>query len=137
MRSPISTRMVTARGYFFAGGSHSLEDFVNSVAKDIQDPETKMTIWQRLRLRQISNGTPKLRAELKSRPDLRIAALGSGSDYTVFTDHLGVASLDSDSEGKTRAASITRSTTIFTITRISTIPISRTGGPWRKPPALW
>jgi N-acetylated-alpha-linked acidic dipeptidase len=82
------------RGYFFAGGSHSLEDFVNSVAKDIQDPETKMTIWQRLRLRQISNGTPKTRAELKSRPDLRIAALGSGSDYTVFTDHLGVASLD-------------------------------------------
>jgi N-acetylated-alpha-linked acidic dipeptidase len=82
------------RGYLFAGGSHSLEDFVNGVAKDIQDPETKMTVWQRLRLREISNGTPKLRAELKSRPDLRIAALGSGSDYTVFTDHLGVACLD-------------------------------------------
>ena len=82
------------RGYFFAGGSHSLEDFVNSVAKDIQDPETKMTVWQRTRLREISNGTAKIRAELKSRADLRIAALGSGSDYTVFTDHLGVASLD-------------------------------------------
>jgi N-acetylated-alpha-linked acidic dipeptidase len=82
------------RGYFFAGGSHSLEDFVNGIAKDIQDPETKLTVWQRLRLRQVSTGTPKLRAELKSRSDLRISALGSGSDYTVFTDHLGVASLD-------------------------------------------
>jgi N-acetylated-alpha-linked acidic dipeptidase len=82
------------RGYLFAGGSHSLEDFVNAIAKDIQDPETKMTLWQRLRLREMANGTPKLRAELKSRPDMRISALGSGSDYTVFTDHLGVASLN-------------------------------------------
>jgi N-acetylated-alpha-linked acidic dipeptidase len=93
------------RGYFGAGGSHSLEAFVNSVAKDIQDPETKMTIWKRLRLAELSRSNPKLRAELKSRADLRIAALGSGSDFTVFTDHLGVPSLDigfggEDSDGQ-------------------------------------
>ena len=35
-------------------------------------------------------GTPESRAEAKSRPDSRISALGSGSDYTVFIDHLGV-----------------------------------------------
>jgi len=67
---------------------------VNGIAKDIQDPETKLTIWQRMRLREMSSGTAKERAELKSRADLRISALGSGSDYTVFTDHLGVASLN-------------------------------------------
>jgi len=93
------------RGYFGAGGSHSLEAFVNSVAKDIQDPETKMTVWKRLHLAEQSKSTPKLRAELKSRADLRIGALGSGSDFTVFTDHLGIPSLDigfggEDSDGQ-------------------------------------
>ena len=53
-----------------------------------------MTVWQRLRLWETSNGDAESPRRMKSRPDLRIAALGSGSDYTVFTDHLGVASLD-------------------------------------------
>jgi N-acetylated-alpha-linked acidic dipeptidase len=77
-----------------------LEDFVNTVMKEIQDPETKMTIWKRLRLAQISRATPQDRAELRSRPDLRIRALGSGSDYTVFTDHLGIASLNFEFAGE-------------------------------------
>jgi N-acetylated-alpha-linked acidic dipeptidase len=82
------------RGFFRAAGSQSLEHFVNAVMKDINDPETKMTVWKRARLAAISKATPDRRAELKSRPDMRIPALGSGSDYTVFTDHLGIASLD-------------------------------------------
>jgi len=82
------------RGYFDAGGSHSLEDFVNGVAKDIEDPESKMTVLQRSKLARISKATPQKRTELRSREDLRIEALGSGSDFTVFTDHLGVASLN-------------------------------------------
>ncbi len=82
------------RGFFRASGSHSLEDFVNSIMKDISDPETKMTVWKRVRLADISRATPDRRSELKSRPDLRIGALGSGSDYTVFIDHLGIASLN-------------------------------------------
>ena len=82
------------RGFFHADGSHSLENFVNSVIKDIDDPETKMTVWKRLRLADISRAAPARRGEIRSRPDLRIGALGSGSDYTVFIDHLGVASLN-------------------------------------------
>jgi N-acetylated-alpha-linked acidic dipeptidase len=34
------------------------------------------------------------RKELRQRADLRIEALGSGSDYTAFLDHIGVASLN-------------------------------------------
>ncbi len=83
-----------SRGYFRASGSHSLENFVNNVAKDIQDPETKMPVWKRTRLVDISRATPQRRAEIEARPDLRIAALGSGSDYTVFIDHLGIASVN-------------------------------------------
>jgi N-acetylated-alpha-linked acidic dipeptidase len=82
------------RGYFHAQGSHSLENFVNGVTKDIVDPETKMTVWKRERLVAISHADAEARTELRSRTDLRIGALGSGSDYTVFIDHLGIASVN-------------------------------------------
>ena len=42
------------RGYLQMSGSHTLEHFVNGVARDIQDPETKLTVWQRLHLREIA-----------------------------------------------------------------------------------
>src|SRR4030081_859388 len=42
------------RGLLSMGGSHSLEQFINGVARDIEDPETKMTVWQRLKLSQIA-----------------------------------------------------------------------------------
>ena len=82
------------RGYFRAQGSHSLENFVNGITKDIVDPETKMTVWKRERLVAISRADAETRTEVRSRPDLRIGALGSGSDYTVFIDHLGIASVN-------------------------------------------
>ena len=82
------------RGTLRAEGSHSLENLVNGVAKDIEDPETKMTVWKRARLTEIARAPADRRAEMRSRPDLRIGALGSGSDYTVFLDHLGVASVN-------------------------------------------
>src|ERR1700728_4888262 len=82
------------RGYFRAEGSHSLENFVNDVAKDIQDPETKMTVWKRVRLVDISRANTQARSEIRTRADMRIPALGSGADYTAFIDHLGVASVN-------------------------------------------
>ncbi|HVT97717.1 MAG TPA: transferrin receptor-like dimerization domain-containing protein [Acidobacteriaceae bacterium] len=82
------------RGYFRAEGSHSLENFVNDVAKDIQDPETGMNVWKRVRLVDMSRAKAQDRHEIRTRADLRIPALGSGSDYTVFIDHLGVASVN-------------------------------------------
>ena len=82
------------RGVFEMGGSHSLEQFINGVARDIEDPETKLTAWQRAQLSQIANAKPDDRKELRSRADLRIEALGSGTDFTGFLDHLGIASLN-------------------------------------------
>lgn len=82
------------RGYFFAGGSHSLEKFINSVERDIVDPEKNVTVWKRRQLARIRNGSAEERKEARERPDLRIGALGSGSDYSVFIDHLGIASLN-------------------------------------------
>jgi len=82
------------RGLFEMGGSHSLEQFINGVARDIEDPETKMTVWQSQRLSQIANAKADDRKELRQRADLRIEALGSGTDFTGFLDHLGIASLN-------------------------------------------
>ena len=102
-----------SRGVLNMGGSHSLEQFINGVARDIEDPEAKMpenktsgnkmSVWQRAQLSKIAkaksaddpNDDPKeSRKELRQRTDLRIDALGSGTDYTAFLDHLGIATLD-------------------------------------------
>jgi N-acetylated-alpha-linked acidic dipeptidase len=83
------------RGYLGIEGSHTLEKFSNDIAREISDPETKLSAWKRLQLREISNAkTPEQREEIRKRADLRVPALGSGSDYTAFLQHDGVASLN-------------------------------------------
>ena len=83
------------RGYLGVEGSHTLEQFINGVAKSIQDPEKNISVWKRSQLGRIANArSPEDKSDVRQRTDLRISALGSGSDYTVFLDHLGVASLD-------------------------------------------
>jgi len=81
------------RGFLDAGGSHSLEKFVNAVARDVEDPEAHVSVWKRLQARTIDRGSTDARAEARSRKDLRIDALGSGSDYTPFLQHAGVPAL--------------------------------------------
>ncbi len=82
------------RGYLGAGGSHSLERLVNQVARVVDDPESRQTVWRRAQAARIRFGTPVQRREARERGDLRIDALGSGSDYTPFLQHLGVATLN-------------------------------------------
>jgi N-acetylated-alpha-linked acidic dipeptidase len=83
------------RGYLQMAGSQSLEKFINGVARSIEDPEKNISVWKRDQLLAISRATSAAdREQLRKRPDLRIHALGSGSDYTVFLDHLGIASLN-------------------------------------------
>ena len=89
------------RGFLNMGGSHSLEQFINGVARDIEDPETHMTVWKRDQLNRIAEAkTAEERQELRQRADLRISALGSGTDFTGFLDHLGIASLDLSYSGE-------------------------------------
>ena len=83
-----------SRGTLSMSGSHSLERFINGVAKDIDDPEKDYPVWKRLRLDRIAKAPASERDQMRQRADLRLGALGSGSDYTVFLDHLGIASLD-------------------------------------------
>jgi len=53
-----------------------------------------MPVWKRQRLVAISRAPGDGRTELRSRSDIRMEALGSGSDYTAFLHHLGIASVN-------------------------------------------
>ena len=82
------------RGFFGVGGSHTLEKFINEVARDVTDPEKKISVFERARAAQIIYGSPDERREARDRADLRIDPLGSGSDFTPFLQHIGVATLN-------------------------------------------
>ena len=82
------------RGFLNAQGSHTLEHFINEIAQDVQDPEIKQPVANRWRARQLLKTAPADRREIRDRADLRLGALGSGSDYTPFLQHLGIASLN-------------------------------------------
>ena len=82
------------RGFLRVEGSHSLEKFVNGVAHDITDPEKNISVWKRSRAQLLTGQNAEARKEARSRADLRIGPMGSGSDYTAFIDHLGIASID-------------------------------------------
>lgn len=92
----------TDRGFLGVEGSHSIEHFINTVAKDVPDPETKYSVLERARLNQIGHAkTEEERKELRQRRDLRIGALGDGSDYSPFLDYIGIPSLDFSFDGET------------------------------------
>ena len=83
------------RGYLYVAGSHTLERFINSVMRDINDPEKNISVWKRSYLSQIAHAaSADDRREIRQRTDLKIGALGSGSDYSAFLDHAGIASLN-------------------------------------------
>jgi N-acetylated-alpha-linked acidic dipeptidase len=82
------------RGYMGLSGSHTLEKFVNDIAKDVQDPETKLSAWKREQLRAIEEAPGDKKQEIRQRADMHLGALGSGSDFTPFLQHVGVASLN-------------------------------------------
>ena len=86
----------TGRGWLSASGSHSLQALVNEVMRDISDPKRPgKTLFTASLDRRIDQEKTELgRAQLRRAGDLPIEALGSGSDYTAFLDHLQVASLD-------------------------------------------
>ncbi|MCZ6916704.1 MAG: M28 family peptidase [Gemmatimonadetes bacterium] len=79
------------RGFLNMSGSHTLQRFINEVARDVTDPETGVSVFDRRHARRLANGDTD---DLAATGDHRINALGSGSDYTPFLQHLGIASLN-------------------------------------------
>ncbi len=91
------------RGFLEVGGSHDFQHLVNQVAALVIDPETGVPIGQRLRAKmRIAALAPSAKEHVKAEAkiaaeadkDFPIEALGSGSDFSAFLDHLGVPALD-------------------------------------------
>jgi len=85
------------RGFIGASGSHTLETFFNEIADNVIDPETGATIKERRFARQVVNADATARAKMLNDKDgkrIKLGALGAGSDYSPFLQHLGIASMN-------------------------------------------
>jgi len=83
------------RGFMDAGGTQDLQNFISGVARDIRDPEIKMSVFERSHLNSIAKAKDaEERKDLRGRKDLVVEALGSGSDYTPFQDYAGISTLN-------------------------------------------
>lgn len=84
-----------ARGFLGVGGSHALETFMTEIAGDVNDPQTNVSVLKRLEAQRIvSASTFKAKQEAMANKNIDLDALGSGSDYSSFLQHLGVPTLD-------------------------------------------
>lgn len=98
------------RGFLHASGSQSLQRLVNQVAAGVTDPETGTSVDQRMRAHILVGSKGRLSSARARQAahggDLPLGALGSGSDYGVFLDHLGIASLSLGFGGEGRSGGV-------------------------------
>lgn len=84
----------TGRGFIGASGSHTLEPFFNQVIEDVTDPQTGVSIQQRRYAKALVDADRTTRTKLIGNPYYKIGALGAGSDYSPFIQHMGIASIN-------------------------------------------
>jgi N-acetylated-alpha-linked acidic dipeptidase len=83
------------RGHFGLGGTQDLQDVISAVARDIDDPDTHMTVFERTRLSAIAEAkNAEERSAVRSSGNLEMYALGDGSDFASFQDYAGVSTAD-------------------------------------------
>jgi N-acetylated-alpha-linked acidic dipeptidase len=83
------------RGFLGAEGSHALETLVFEAAKDVMDPQTGVSVFDRKRAEEVASAaTPKAKQAAMQEKDLHLGAMGSGSDYSSFIQHLGIPALN-------------------------------------------
>lgn len=84
-----------SRGFFNAGGSHALTSLVTSIAHDVKDPIQDVSVFQRRRARELL-ATPSAakKQQLLTQKHYNLSALGTGSDYSSFLQHLGIPSIN-------------------------------------------
>jgi N-acetylated-alpha-linked acidic dipeptidase len=83
------------RGFLDAGGSHTLETFMDEVSRDVMDPQTGIAVRDRARAyRATVAAGAKARKDILDKKSMTLSALGSGSDYSPFFQHLGIPSIN-------------------------------------------
>ena len=83
------------RGFLGAGGSHALQPLMDEISKTVIDPQTNISVFERWKANKAATAsTTKNKKEVMNLSGLELEALGSGSDYSPFLQHLGLPSLD-------------------------------------------
>jgi N-acetylated-alpha-linked acidic dipeptidase len=83
------------RGFLFVGGTQDLQNVMSAVARDVKDPEKNISVYERAHLHGIVHAKEgEERVQARKRNDLRLNALGDGSDFTAFQDFAGISSMD-------------------------------------------
>ena len=83
------------RGFLGAEGSHTLQQLVSEVARDVTDPQTGISVLERRKSAMAARASSaKEKKKIISSPTITIDALGSGSDYSPFIQHLGIPALN-------------------------------------------
>jgi N-acetylated-alpha-linked acidic dipeptidase len=82
------------RGFIGASGSHTLEPFFNQVMEDVKDPQTGVSIKERRYAKTLVDADKTARAKMIGNKEYKINALGAGSDYSPFIQHLGIPSMN-------------------------------------------
>ncbi|MGI9170533.1 MAG: M28 family peptidase, partial [Caulobacteraceae bacterium] len=96
------------RGFLRLDASYSARRLADRVAAEVRDPETGVSVRDRaMAVLQVAALAPGAEEEQKAKAaraaaggDLPVSDLGSGSDYTPFVQHLGIASLNIAYEGE-------------------------------------
>ena len=81
-----------SRGFVGFSGSHALEQFFNEIATDVTDPQTGVSIGDRRYARSLADASSTAKAKMMGNKYMKIGALGAGSDYSPFFQHLGIPS---------------------------------------------
>jgi N-acetylated-alpha-linked acidic dipeptidase len=82
------------RGFLYASGSHTLEPFFNQVMEDVKDPQTGVSVKERRYAKQLVDADKANRSKLLGNKYIKLGALGAGSDYSPFIQHMGIASMN-------------------------------------------
>ncbi|HEX5155394.1 MAG TPA: M28 family metallopeptidase [Parafilimonas sp.] len=83
------------RGFLGAGGSHALQPLMDEILKTVIDPQTNVSVFERWKAEKATNASSaKAKKEAFNAAALELDALGSGSDYSPYLQHLGLPSLD-------------------------------------------
>ena len=83
-----------SRGFIGGSGSHTFEPFFNEIANDVIDPQTGASIKERAYAYDMINGNKATRAKLIGNKNLKLDALGAGSDWSGFLQYLGISAMD-------------------------------------------
>ena len=86
-----------------------LERFFNQIIEQVNDPILGISLKQRKQaFLRINSDSEQQQDDAENRNDIRINPLGSGSDYTPFLQHLGIASANIAFGGEGSGGSVPR-----------------------------